>query len=185
MMEDKTSSGSDRSFSWWDVQDGNAKLPVKETSQYELRKLLFPATKSSSMSTESATKAAKGAFKMMGKAMASAIGDEGGVENQGPPVAVIVIKMLDLVKIHNDYDQKHGGHVPAAPKPRVRRAAPKSRPSAPTPARTSRPTPSRPQPARQAAARQPQPAAAGNLMDFGSPEVQKGITGEREGQDVR
>jgi len=167
MMEDKTSSGSDRSFSWWDVQDGNAKLPVKETSQYELRKLLFPATKSSSMSTESATKAAKGAFKMMGKAMASAIGDEGGVENQGPPVAVIVIKMLDLVKIHNDYDQKHGGHVPAAPKPRVRRSAPKIRPSAPTPARTSRPTPSRPQPARQAAARQPQPAAAGNLMDFG------------------
>lgn len=178
MMEDKT--GTDRSFSWWDIQDGNAKLPVKETSQYELRKLLFPSSKSSSgssaISSETATKAAKGAFKMMGKAMASAIGDEGGVENHGPPVSVIVVKMLDLVKIHNEHDQKHGGgggHAPSTPKQqRPRRVAPpqKSRHPAPTPARTnanSRPTPSRPQPT----ARRAQPAApaggGGNLMDFG------------------
>jgi len=178
MVEDKT--GTDRSFSWWDIQDGNAKLPVKETSQYELRKLLFPSSKSSSgsstISSENATKAAKGAFKMMGKAMASAIGDEGGVENHGPPVSVIVVKMLDLVKIHNEHDQKHGGgggHAPTTPKQqRPRRVAPpqKSRHPAPTPARTnanSRPTPSRPQPT----ARRAQPAApaggGGNLMDFG------------------
>ena len=164
-MEDKGST--DRSFSWWDVQDGNAKLPVKETSQYDLRKLLFPTKSSSStISSETATKAAKGAFKMMGKAMASAIGDEGGSESHGPPVSVIVIKMLDLVKIQDDFSQRGGGQAPVTPRqPRPRRSAPKSHP-APTPARASRPTPARP--ARQAPAHRP-PAASANLMDFGAP----------------
>ena len=178
-MEDKA-GGSDRTFSWWDIQDGNAKLPVKETSQYELRKLLFPSSKStSSSSTDTATKAAKGAFKMMGKAMASAIGDEGGVENQGPPVSVMVVKLLDLVKIHDDCNQKHGGgHVqqPAAGYSRPRRAAPKSRPSAQQPTRAANNAQHRPPAVRQAAAPRPQrrapaapapTAAAGNLMDFG------------------
>ncbi len=167
MMEDK--GAAERSFSWWDVQDGNAKLPVKETSQYDLRKLLFPTPKSSSstISSETATKAAKGAFKMMGKAMASAIGDEGAAESHGPPVSVIVIKMLDLVKIQDDFSQKHGGQAPITPRqPRPRRAATKTRNPAPTPARASRPTPARQ--ARHAPAHRPQQAAAsGNLMDFG------------------
>ena len=165
MMEDKVgAAGADRTFSWWDIQDGNAKLPVQETSQYELRKLLFPSPKSSS--TDTATKAAKGAFKMMGKAMASAIGDEGGVENQGPPVSVIVVKMLDLNKIHEDINLKYGGgHAPATPRTRCRRA------TAPTPVHATRTSHSRPQPPRQPlrqpdARRAPAPAAADNLMNF-------------------
>mmetsp|Transcript_27968 Transcript_27968/g.65759 ORF Transcript_27968/g.65759 Transcript_27968/m.65759 type:complete len:475 (-) Transcript_27968:304-1728(-) len=173
MMEDKVAAGADRTFSWWDVQDGNAKLPVKETSQGELRKLMFPTPKSSS-GTDTATKAAKGAFKMMGKAMASAIGDEGSVENNGPPISVIVIKMLDLNKIHDDLSRKHGeGPVLTTPRPRRPRQTPKPRQSAPTPARAARPTPSRPQPPRHTAqqpaarSRAPAPAAADNLMDFG------------------
>ena len=195
MMEDKASAtGGERTFSWWDIQDGNAKLPVKETSQYELRKLLFPKSHSTSSSTDTATKAAKGAFKMMGKAMASAIGDEGGVENLGPPVSVMVVKLLDLIKIHDDCNQKHGGghsnvqHSSAASQPRPRRAAPKNRPSAPQPTTRANNahTHSRPAAARQAAATAPRPqrtaptaaarqhrqsatatAPAGNLMDFG------------------
>eukprot|EP00533_Pseudo-nitzschia_delicatissima_P015214 CAMPEP_0197268058 /NCGR_PEP_ID=MMETSP1432-20130617/3950_1 /TAXON_ID=44447 /ORGANISM="Pseudo-nitzschia delicatissima, Strain UNC1205" /LENGTH=459 /DNA_ID=CAMNT_0042733069 /DNA_START=163 /DNA_END=1542 /DNA_ORIENTATION=+ len=167
MMEDKA-GGGDRSFSWWDVQDGNANLPVKETSQYDLRKLLFPSksTSSSTISSETATKAAKGAFKMMGKAMASVTGDEGATENHGPAVPVIVIKMLDLVKIQDEFTQKYGGgQAPVTPRrPRPRRTAPKSRNTAPTPARASRPTPARQ--ARQAPAHRA-PAASGNLMDFG------------------
>jgi hypothetical protein len=106
---------------------------------------------------------------MMGKAMASAIGDEGGVDNHGPLVPVIVVKMLDLVKIHDNFS----GKLAPPSQPRQRRAAPKSRPSAPQPAaRASRPA-SRPQPARQAPTphRRPQPPApaAANLMDFGDP----------------
>lgn len=165
MMEDKANERGDRSFSWWDVQDGNAKLPVKETSSYDLRKLLFPSKSSSSstISSETATKAAKGAFKMMGKAMATVTGDESAVENKGPLVPVVVIKMLDLVAIHEKFE---GGPSPATPrKPRPRRTAPRSRPPAPTPAR-ARATPARPA---RTPARRPAPAAAtADLMGFGS-----------------
>ena len=164
-MEDKANERGDRSFSWWDVQDGNAKLPVKETSSYDLRKLLFPSKSSSSstISSETATKAAKGAFKMMGKAMATVTGDESAVENKGPLVPVVVIKMLDLVAIHEKFE---GGPSPATPrKPRPRRTAPRSRPPAPTPAR-ARATPARPA---RTPARRPAPAAAtADLMGFGS-----------------
>ena len=165
MMEDKANERGDRSFSWWDVQDGNAKLPVKETSSYDLRKLLFPSKSSSSstISSETATKAAKGAFKMMGKAMATVTGDESAVENKGPLVPVVVIKMLDLVAIHEKFE---GGPSPATPrKPRPRRTAPRSRPPAPTPARARAP-PARPA---RTPARRPAPAAAtADLMGFGS-----------------
>jgi len=185
-MEDKNVAGAERTYSWWDIQDGNAKLPVKETSQYDLRKLLFPskASSSSSSTTDTATKAAKGAFKMMGKAMASAIGEE-GVETHGPPVSVIVVKLLDLMKIHDDINRKNGGGhgEPVVSQPRPRRAAPKSRPAAaaapaarPTAAAASR---ARPPAARQAPAsagtpqRQRRPPSApapavDNLMDFGA-----------------
>ena len=177
LIEDKSSAtGTQKTFSWWDIQDGNAKLPVKETSQYELRKLLFPSRPTAS-SADSATKAAKGAFKMMGKAMASAIGDEGGVENQGPPVSVMVVKLLDLVKIHDKYSGGGGHAHHALSQPRPRRAvvsAPKSRPAASQPSRVNNTHP-RPPAARQAA---PQPqrtvhsankstSNGGNLMDFG------------------
>ncbi|VEU43220.1 unnamed protein product [Pseudo-nitzschia multistriata] len=174
MMEDKPNATGERSFSWWDIQDGSAKLPVKETSQHELRKLLFPSKSSGSggSTTDSATKAAKGAFKMMGKAMASAIGDEGGAESHGPPVSVIVVKMLDLNKIHDDYNRKHGGAPPAGPPPRARRPAPKARTPvaasrAAAPQSRARP-PQRATPAAGQPRGRPAPApAAANLMDFG------------------
>ncbi|KAG7346687.1 hypothetical protein IV203_005756 [Nitzschia inconspicua] len=132
MVEDKPgSAGSERSFSWWDIQDGNAKLPIKETSQSDLRKLLFPTKAASSSTTDTATKAAKGAFKMMGKAVASAIGEDSMVENSGPPVSVLVVKLLDLVKLHDEFALKHGGggggHAPT-PAPRPRRAPAATRP---------------------------------------------------------
>jgi hypothetical protein len=175
LIEDKPSAtGADRAFSWWDIQDGNAKLPVKESTQADLRKLLYPS-KHASSSTDSATKAAKGAFKLMGKAMASAIGDaisdDVATESHGPPVSALVVKLLDLVKLHDDYALKHGGHHPA-PVPRPRRApapAPSRAPQQPQ-ARTQ---PRPPAPPQQAA--RPPPAArtslpaqtTANLMDFG------------------
>jgi hypothetical protein len=191
MVEDKPgSSGAERTFSWWDIQDGNAKLPVKETSQADLRKLLYPSKASSSSSsystTESATKVAKGAFKMMGKAVASAIGDDvggGSAESHGPPVPVLVVKLLDLVKIHDYYAAKHGGggSSPSTAPPRPARRAPAPAPArsaAPPPQQHSRPppTPARPPVQPQAPPpRQPQQRAQtaplGNLMDFGDAPV--------------
>jgi hypothetical protein len=194
MVEDKAASaGANRTFSWWDIQDGNAKLPVKETSAGDLRKLLYPqkassssSSSSSSYGTESATKVAKGAFKMMGKAVASAIGDSdsgsGGVtESHGPPVSVLVVKLLDLVKIHDDAAAKHGsGGSPAPRPPRRAPAAPtRSAAAAPPPQQQQQqqhsrppPTPARPPVQQQGPPpRQPQQRAQtaplGNLMDFG------------------
>jgi len=183
LFEDKPiTAGSEKTFSWWDIQDGNAKLPVKETSQYNLRKLLFPSkTTTSTSSADSATKAAKGAFKMMGKAMASAIGDDGGVETQGPPVSVMVVKLLDLVQIHDDYIQNNGAHAqqPAASQPRPRSTLASAANRRPTPPQPSRVNNTQSLPAnRQAAPRRPpqqsqktphatQRSIGDNLMDFG------------------
>lgn len=174
LVEDKSGTGAERTFSWWDIQDGNAKLPVKETSQYELRKLLCPS-KPAVTNTDSATKAAKGAFKMMGKAMASAIGDEGGVENQGPPVSVMIVKLLDLLKINDKYSGVgHVSHDPIQNRPRRSVAsAPKSRPAAPQLSRNNahprppagRQTATRQQPQRKVHPTNPS-GGGGNLMDF-------------------
>lgn len=156
LVEDRPGASGEKSFSWWDIQDGNAKLPVKETSQYELRKLLFPPKPSVG------TTAAKGAFKMMGK-MASAVTGEDMGESQGPPVAVMTFKLLDLVKIHEDFEKKHGVQ-PRTTTPRPR-AAPAPRPAA-KPRPQGRPQQSRaPQPRAQPAS---QRAPAASLMDFGA-----------------
>jgi hypothetical protein len=161
LVEDKpAASGGEKGFSWWDVQDGNAKLPVKEATQYELRKLLFPG-KPAATATDSATKAAKGAFKMMGK-VASAVTGE-GEESHGPPVSVLTFKLLDLMKATDDINSKHGG----APPPIQSRPRPAPTP-APRPAARAQPAPrpaAAPSRAHQAPARAPQPEA--DLMGFG------------------
>lgn len=173
LVEDRPGSSggtTERTYSWWDIQDGNAKLPVKETTQYDLRKLLFPS-KPAVTATDSASKAAKGALKMM-KGMASVVAGEDivGGESNGPPVSVLTFKLLDLMKATDDVNSKHGG----APPP----VQPRSKPApAPRPAPRAQPAP-RPQPVPQA---RPQPAPSrahqvppraspppeANLMDFG------------------
>jgi hypothetical protein len=170
LVEDKVITGGDKSYSWWDIQDGNAKLPVKEITQDDLRKLLFPV-KAAHSATDLGSKAAKGAFKMMGKVASVVSGDDLG-ESNGPPVAVLCFKLLDLVKATDDVNSKHGGHPPpiqsrshAAPAP-APRPAPRAQPAAqPRPQPT--PAPSR---AYQSAAPPPAASAApvGDLMGFGS-----------------
>jgi len=166
LVEDKPGPSGEKSFSWWDIQDGNAKLPIKETTQGDLRKLLYPKPSSSATSSDSATKAAKGAFKMMAKAAAHAIGDDGGVEASGPPVSVLTFKLLDLVKLHDDATHKHGGG--GAPMTRPRRSpAPRPTPARPTQQQQQQRPPqhSRPQPQRSQTA--PRPAPTADLMGFG------------------
>jgi len=172
LVEDKAGAGGEKSYSWWDIQDGNAKLPVKEISQGELRNLLFPV-KSAASASDYGTKAAKGAFKMMGKVASVVSGGDDSGDTHGPPVAVLCFKLLDLVKATDDVNSKHGGHPPpvqarpqSAPAPR---AAPRA--VAPPPAATlHRPHPT-PAPSR---AHQPVPTPAantapvGDLMGFGS-----------------
>lgn len=166
LVEDKVGDASgERTYSWWDIQDGNAKLPVKQCSQHDVRRLLHP-DRSVITGNDTASKAAKGAFKMMGKMAESVVGGE--AESTGPPVAVITFKLVDLVKLQDELE-KRGPPPPrqprARPAPRPRATpAPKSRAQAPAARPRARPQ----QPAQRApAARRPQ-AQEASLLDFGA-----------------
>lgn len=150
-------SSSKKTFSWWDVQDPNAKLPIKEASSSQLAKFFRPprpSTGDEDSVTDHATKVAKGAFKTLGKAMSTAVsGPEHGISDSGPPVSVIAFKLLDLCKVHDDFLTKNhgrGGQLPsaaaaaasnnnnnhrtpspAATAPRQQQQTPNMRPSAP------------------------------------------------------
>ena len=176
-VEDKAPPGEAstgrKSYSWWDIQDENAVLPVKEASSSHLRKFFAPLREESV--SDSATKAAKGAFKSLGKALAGS-GNEHGVDN-GPPVCVIAFKLLDLVKVHDDFTSKNHGrggrfpqehHTPRAAPPN---AAPRASAGyqAPQQPRQASPTHPKQQPRQapqQQAPRQPTPPV--DLMGFGS-----------------
>ena len=173
-------------FSWWDIQDENARLPVKETPMSQIESMFMPPKQSTSSSSDSASKVAKGALKGLGKVLSGAV--EGVSHDHGPTVPIIAFKLLDLVRMHDNFALKNGGskgHAPVA----APRSVPRSRPPqqhAPAQHRTppatqtqyrtppaARPTPQqhRAPPAHQATPAQrpaaPQPSA--NLMDFGAP----------------
>ena len=176
-VEDKPVPGGsgEKTYSWWDIQDENARLPVKEAPQSQIAKLFAPRKEITH--ADAATKAAKGAFKSLGKAMNAVAGTEGAVD-QGPPVSVVAFKLLDLMKMHDDFSAKHGKHgfspAPASTQPRARARAPvparqpqQQQQPARTPARQQQPPPQQraqphraPQPARQ-------PQQQASLLDFG------------------
>ena len=174
-------------FSWWDIQDENARLPVKEVSLSHLERMFMPDVESTSAS-DAVTKGAKGALKSFGKALQSAVdGGHGGTQSEsGPRVPTIAFKLLDLGKMHRDFALKHAGSSPSAG-PRIARTprAPRPRPTQSTPApqrgppqqpvfqRTPAPAPRThpaPLPSRPLAPPQPTPqrSAEPSLMDFGA-----------------
>lgn len=186
-VEDKPIPGGsgEKTYSWWDIQDENARLPVKEAPQSQIAKLFAPPKKYDS-SADAAAKAAKGAFKAMGKALAGT----DTVQDHGPPVSVVAFKLLDLVKMHDDFSSKNGGGRSAPAAAAGAPAQPRARAPAPPPARQQQQqrqqqqraparhhTPpaqhhqqQRAQPQRAPAPRQPQQQAQqASLLDFGAP----------------
>lgn len=134
-LEDKAAPGETgpKTFSWWDIQDENAALPIKEASTQQLHKFFTPPKVDH---TDVATKAAKGAFKTLGKAMSHAVGHDAG--DQGPPVKVVAFKLLDLVKMHDDFSTKNhgrGGRFPHGGGGTAAAPVTTSRPSHPAAAR--------------------------------------------------
>ena len=185
-VEDKPAAGENpdgkKSFTWWDVQDENAPLPLKQATQSQLIKFFSPPKPESSTS-DSVTKAAKGAFKGFSKAMSSAVTGQDGMDS-GPPVSVVAFKLLDLVKMHDDFEGKNhgrGGHIPSPPQQRAQRHPAASAPAPRTqqqqmrqsaPAATHQQRPQAAQPPRRATQQpqrqqQPPPAKEASLMDFG------------------
>ena len=180
-VEEKPAPGEEptgSTMSWWDIQDENAVLPVKQASSTQLGKFFAPPKVDSSDAT---TKAVRGAAKGMMKAMAGAMSGSDTVDS-GPPVAVVAFKLLDVVKMNDDFKMKNPGramggtsesanHRTSAAFRAAHTGAPASAPrsAAPSPASYQAPRPPVPQTARPAAAPRSQPAAPpaqGNLMDF-------------------
>jgi hypothetical protein len=176
-VEDKAGPGEasmEKSFSWWDIQDENAALPIKSASQFQLQKFFAPPGTNHSSSHDPAS-AAKGAFKSLGKAMSHAVS---GSDDHGPPASVIAFKLLDVVKMHDDFTTKNhgrGGHIPTP-----HRRTPASATHPPSNARVAAPA-GVPQQQRQAPQRAPAqaappqqqraptvPAGEPSLMDFGA-----------------
>lgn len=169
LVEDKVGAdgSGERPYSWWDIQDGNAKLPVKQCSQNELRKLLHqPKAQVTTTHHDTASKAAKGAFKMMGKMAESVVGSDAG-ESPGPPVAVLTFKLVDLVKIQDDLEKRGSPPPPRQPRAPAAASRPKAAPrAAPRPAAQPRPQ-ARPQ-AAAPQRRAPPKQQEASLLDFGS-----------------
>lgn len=174
-MEDKPVPGGtgEKTYSWWDIQDENARLPVKDAPQSQIAKLFRPRKEANT--ADAAAKAAKGAFKSMTKAMSAVAGTEGTVD-QGPPVSIVAFKLLDLMKMHDDFGAKHGGRQGFSPPPAPVHQQPRARAPAPArkqqqPVRASAPPrqhqPPRP-PAQRAAQAARQPQQQTSLLDFGA-----------------
>jgi len=192
-VEDKPvpgESSTEKTFSWWDIQDENAHLPVKQATQSQLHRFFAPPKEDASLLPTTA----KGAFKSLGKAVSSAVAGGMEVHDSGPAVTVIAFKLLDLVKMHDDFSHKNhgrGGHIPqptgaagsgapartrsargrvkqpqdpvrSAPPPQRQQHQQQQRPQQQPPQRApaSGPRPTAPRPAA------PKPAEA-SLMDFG------------------
>lgn len=106
------------SFSWWDIQDENASLPVKEARQSHLHKFFGPSdgTGASSGGVDEYTNVAKGALKSFGKVVSNAVGGSGGGhatsggssdDASSPTIKVIAFKLLDLGKMQDDFTTKN------------------------------------------------------------------------------
>lgn len=174
-----------KSFSWWDIQDENASLPIKEATSQQLHKFFTPPSSSNDSYTDPATKVAKGAFKSLGKAMSQAVSGAADSNDQsGPLLKVVAFKLLDLVKMHDDFAAKHrgrssGGYIPqpvaaatsyqnkaTAGRPPVQRPAPPQQPQQNTGSRSAAPQMTS-QANRMPPPQPPKVQPEASLMDFG------------------
>lgn len=130
-------------FSWWDVQDENARLPVKEATPSELKRMFAPQKKTSSEMdpTVEVSKAAKGAIRSLGKAMSAVAGaGSGGATHHmeeddfdAPRTSVIAFKLMDIGKANRGAAMRRGGGgaTSANVGGGARRARPRPAPAAP------------------------------------------------------
>ena len=173
-------------YSWWDIQDENARLPVKEVSFTELSQILAPP-KRGSLADDSLSKGASSVTRSLGKALNKVAASVDGASstahhNNFPRVPIVMFKLLDVSKLYDEFSSA-GAAAPFVGSSQPRRTAPAPVPvrqqvqparQAPQMQPAQAPVPAaRPQP-RQApapAARRPAPrptAQEGSLMDFGA-----------------
>ncbi len=193
-VDDKTnsSSGSVKSapkYSWWDIQDEAARLPIQQVGFSELQ-LMLSVRKSAggSSSSDSGHHSSKGVVRSIGKAMNKvAASVEGAASSStfdnGPKVPILMFKLLDLGKLNDGHNSGRApvvfktkntstsvvNNVPPRQPQQQQHSTVRSRtPTEPPatrrqpPAPTQQPTASRP----LSTPNQPN-VAVGSLMDFG------------------
>lgn len=172
-------------YSWWDIQDENARLPVKEVTFTELSHILSPPKKT--MTDDSMSKSVSNVTRSLGKAMnkvAASVNETPSSYDNGPRVPIVMFKLLDITKLYDDSESgPRTGRAPvvqprtrAAPAPAPAPVQTQRQPQRQPTQNTARTHPSSQQrqpaavPSRQAAAtataRRPA-AKEGSLMDFG------------------
>jgi len=119
-MDDKAANSREPSYSWWDIQDENARLPTKDNiTLSQLQQMMMSASKSSSSLTSNASvnaaaNKASGAIRSLGKVMNAAVsGDmhprrDDRDDPNAPRVSVIAFKLLDLMKVQEKASQTVG-----------------------------------------------------------------------------
>jgi len=194
-VDEKTSpdgSGSSKvlAYSWWDIQDENAKLPVKDASMSDLADMFHGGSSSSGgggtsgSAADDVTKAATGALKSLGKAMnkvAGAVDGHHGSSNghdHGPRVSFIAFKLTEVGRMF-DRVGGGGGNGGFAKRAPLRHRSAQPRPAAAAPPRAAASAPPRaaaPAPGARAQGRgaesaprvrsQPQKQPSADLMGF-------------------
>lgn len=183
-VEDKVSSTSVKAspkYSWWDIQDDNARLPIQLVGFSDLQRLLSNDTSESSMLPSSSSSSSNGMVGKLNKAMNKVAAS---VENattssfdNGPKVPILMFKLLDLGKIHNEYNitQPSSSYVPKRraaapsanrqPQQQVRQSMPSNRVGSQSRTTTGRGQTTQPV-VKQS--QQNHRVPEGSLMDFGS-----------------
>jgi len=185
-VDDKVSNPKARpKYSWWDIQDDAARLPVKEVGIIELQNMLS-TTSAPKAKVEDSSPSTKNMVRQLGKAMnkvaATVEGTSSTQYDNGPRVPIVMFKLVDVVKLQDSYGYGGHEHVPVSSSSN-RRNVNVSTPAAPvqnqTPQRRATPpTASNAQTHQHQPRRQPSPghpapsssnntAAEGSLMDFG------------------
>mmetsp|Transcript_14253 Transcript_14253/g.17965 ORF Transcript_14253/g.17965 Transcript_14253/m.17965 type:complete len:517 (+) Transcript_14253:48-1598(+) len=111
-VDDRAQGNSSKPlFSWWDIQDENARLPIKENvAMSEVERLYMNEHSRASAPPDTGTAVAsdvKGALRSLGKAMKEVTGggdsSRNHVDDNSPKVNVIAFKLLDMVKVIDEF----------------------------------------------------------------------------------
>ena len=124
-VDDRSSptSGGGPGFTWWDIQDAEARLPVREATFSELNQILAAHPSSThTAAPDHIADVAKGAMRTLGnigKAMnkvAASVAESSPASaasefDQGPRIPIIVFKLVDTLLIQRDLALKFGTTV--------------------------------------------------------------------------
>mmetsp|Transcript_27450 Transcript_27450/g.40368 ORF Transcript_27450/g.40368 Transcript_27450/m.40368 type:complete len:508 (-) Transcript_27450:2446-3969(-) len=146
-------------YSWWDVQDEKAKLPIKDAPMSEIERLFSTKKRAPSVEQTPASKTTAKATRMLGKAMnavANAVDGPAPQQEYGPRMSVIAFKLLDLGRMESNFNRMHFGGKGS--RKTARHARP--RPAAPPVRRQPAPAPAPVRVAAQPVHHTPAPAPA-------------------------